>query len=434
MKLSRRRPTESVARPVAQFAAASLLAVAVLGALGVLLLRDVGRDEAVRHAKEVTRLAALRVVEPQVAPGLLRGDRDAVTRVDAAARALLDREEGIVRIRIWRADGTILYSDVREQINTRFPIGGEELEILRDGGVEAEVSELARAENRFEQDEGQLLEVYLQIRAPNGEPLLFESYQRFSSVTEDTRRLFVTLLPAALGGLLVLALLQLPLAWSMARRLQAGRREREALLRRALDASVDERRRIAADLHDGVVQELAAVSFNLAAAGQRAAGAPPELRDALTEGAGRARQSMRQLRSLVVDIYPPDLHRAGLPAALSDLAEGVRSRDIVPSVEVPEHLDLPTDVEELLFRSAQEAVRNVVKYADARNVHVAVVRENGHAVLEVRDDGRGFDPATVPDGHLGLRLLADAAAETGGRLAVDSSPSSGTSLRLEVPV
>jgi signal transduction histidine kinase len=418
---------------VAQFAAASLLAVAVLGVLGVLLLREFAREEAMFDAQEVTRVAALQVVEPSVAPGLVRGDADAVERIDRAARALIARDDRIVRIRIWRADGTILYSDVPEQIDTRFPLGDDELEILREGGVAAEVSQLERAENRFERDEERLLEVYLQIRAPNGEPLLFESYQHFSSIAEDTR-LLVTLLPAAVGGLLVLALLQLPLAWSMARRLQAGRREREALLRRALDASVDERRRIAADLHDGVVQELAAVAFNLSAAGRQAQDASPEVRAALEQGAAASRRSMRQLRTLVVDIYPPDLHRAGLPAALSDLADGVRARHIVPTVDVPADLDLPTDVEELLFRSAQEAVRNVVKYADAGHLHVAVTRSNGTAVLEVRDDGRGFDPAAVPDGHLGLRLLADAAAESGGRLAVDSGPDAGTLLRLEVPV
>lgn len=68
---SRRRSTESVARPVAQFAAASLIAVTLLGLIGVVLIRDVGRDEAIYDAQVVTRLAALRVVEPQVAPGLL---------------------------------------------------------------------------------------------------------------------------------------------------------------------------------------------------------------------------------------------------------------------------------------------------------------------------------------------------------------------------
>src|SRR4051812_23410178 len=204
-----RRSPDSVARPVAQFAVASLIAVLFLGLVGVFLLRQVGRGEAIHNATEVTRLAAIGIVQPTVAPGLLRGDPDAIERVDRAARALIDRDDGITRVKIWRADGTILYSDVPEQIDTRFPLGAKELEILRDGGVDAEVSQLDRAENRFEQDDDRLLEVYLQIRAPDGEPLLFESYQRFSSVTEDTRRLVVTLLPAAFGGLLVLALLQL---------------------------------------------------------------------------------------------------------------------------------------------------------------------------------------------------------------------------------
>ena len=96
-------------------------------------------------------------------------------------------------------------------------------------------------------------------------PLLYEDYERSSTISASSRRQWEGLLPALVGALLVLYLIQVPLAYSLARRLRAKQREREQLLRRAIDASDLERRRIAADLHDSAVQRLAGVSLSLAA-------------------------------------------------------------------------------------------------------------------------------------------------------------------------
>ena len=106
----------------------------------------------------------------------------------------------------------------------------------------------------------------------------------------------------------------------MARQLRKGQEEREQLLMRAIDASDAERRRIAGDLHDGVVQDLAGLSFSLAAASDRAAqrGAV-ESSEILDRAAASARRAVRQMRSLLVDIYPPNLHTVGLESALRDL-------------------------------------------------------------------------------------------------------------------
>ena len=123
----------------------------------------------------------------------------------------------------------------------------------------------------------------------------------------------------ALGALVVLELLQIPLAWSLATRLRQRQREREALLQRALDASDVERRRIASDLHDGVVQDLVGVAFTLAGAA-RDAEFRPGRRPSWSEAATSVRSSITALRSTLVDIYPPDLVEHGLPAALADLA------------------------------------------------------------------------------------------------------------------
>jgi signal transduction histidine kinase len=223
-----------------------------------------------------------------------------------------------------------------------------------------------------------------------------------------------------------------PLAWSRARGLQRGHRERERLLERAIEASDAERRRIAADLHDGVVQNLAGVSYSLAAA---ATSAPPKLSSTLEEAAAETRQGIRELRSLLVEIYPPELHRQGLEAALRDLVAPCAARGIVPRLEISREDDLPPAVAALFFRTAQEALRNVVKHASARRVDVEVRRDDTGATLLIQDDGAGFDPMAGQDGaHFGLRVLRDLAREAGGDLEIDSAPGRGTKIRLEVSV
>lgn len=111
----------------------------------------------------------------------------------------------------------------------------------------------------------------------------------------------------------------------------------------------------------------------------------------------------------------------------------LRGRDIDVELDVAGDLDLGEGAEALVFRAAQEAVRNVVAHAEADRVELGVHRENGHAVLTVSDDGRGFAADVQPKGHFGLRLIGDLAAEAGGRLDLDSAPGHGTRVRVEVP-
>src|SRR5262249_20878243 len=137
---------------------------------------------------------------------------------------------------------------------TTFTLGPDELRALRTEGVDAEVSDLAKPENRFERSYGKLLEVYQGIRGPHGTPLLYEEYLTYSSVADSANRLWSRFAPALIVSLIALELLQIPFAWSLAQRVRRGQNEREALLRRAIEASELERRRIAGNLHDGVVQ------------------------------------------------------------------------------------------------------------------------------------------------------------------------------------
>lgn len=425
-----------LASPVTQFALAGMAAVLVVGLVAAYLLGREGYDEAIRDAKQVTALTGEGIVEPVVGPGVLAGKPVALKRLN---RVVLDRvigHEGIVRVKIWDEDSRIVYSDEQRLVGGSYELGPEELEILRNGGVDAETTDLSEPENRFEPQGVDLLEVYLPIHARSGQPLLYETYLRSSFVASAGQRVWTTLAPVLIGALLVLGILQLPLAISLARRLRRGQQEREDLLERAIDASEMERRRIAQDLHDGVVQDLAGVSYSVAAAANRAEQDGDEEAGRLSRAASRLRQSVRDLRALLVEIYPPDLHRSGLGAALSDTIGGLNARGLEARSEVPADLELPRDVETLFFRISQEAIRNVVAHADAQHLKIVVDSDNGLAQLRIEDDGKGFDTAdrTGTRGHFGLRMLKDLTEEAGGTLAVDSAPGEGTRIAVEVPV
>jgi signal transduction histidine kinase len=429
----RRRASNSIAASVIQFAVTGMVVVLLLGFAAVELLRHTGTSEAIRDAKQVTRLAGDAVVAPNVTAALERGDPKAIAAMDRIVHSGL-LSNSVVRVKLWNTRGRIIYSDEHRLIGLTIPLKADELLTLRQGGVEAEVSNLSRPENRYERGYSKLLEVYLGVRAPSGQRLLFESYQRFSSISASGSRLWQRFLPALIGALVLLELAQIPLAWSLGRRLRRGQREREALLRRAIDASALERRRIAGDLHDGAVQNLAGVSYGLSAV----AGTLPsdsEARTAVEKGASETRRTVRELRTLLVDIYPPVLRRSGLRAALSDLLDGFSALGLEVRLDASPDLLVAPEVEELLFRVAQEALRNVRRHADARAVEVRVEATAHSVLLEVSDDGRGFQPNgdNESNGHFGLRVVGDLVRDAGGDLEVISAVGEGTVVRVEMP-
>jgi signal transduction histidine kinase len=342
-------------------------------------------------------------------------------------------------VKIWALDGRIVYSDEPRLIGSRFPLDESKLEVVETGGSEAELSDLDGPENRFERGEGELYEVYLAIRAPDGTPLVYETYQRADEVTSTGRRIWLPFAALLLVCLLLLWLVQVPLAWRLARRLERAQGDRERLLERAVEASADERRRIAADLHDGVVQDLAGISYSLSAAADGSDPEPsPELRTTLRDAAVGTRESMRRIRSLVVEIHPPNLETAGLEAAVTDLLAPLRIRGIETKLDVDGADSFPKDVDQLLYRATVEALRNVERHSGAGRVSVRIAGRDGVATLEVADDGSGFTPEERErrrsEGHVGLSLLEELAQRIGGRLDVRSAPGEGTTFTLEVPV
>jgi signal transduction histidine kinase len=416
---------------VARYVASALVAVVLISLLGVLLFREFGQDEAIRDAKDQTRASAKWAVEPVLTDDVLRGEPQALLVLDNAVRQRVLRGSSVVRVKIWDQTGRIVYSDEARLIGARYAMSPEERAEFEDDQIDAEVSDLDKPENRFERDFGELLEVYVGLTTPTGKRLRYEEYYRSSFIDERATRIFREFGYIALAALILLALIQLPLAWQLSRRVQRAQRERMELLQRAVEASEQERRRIAGDLHDGVVQNLAGVSYSLSAA---ASTAPPDLAPTLNEAATETRQGLRELRSLLVEIYPAELQREGLEAALEDLLAPCAAKGLKTHLEV-EDGDLPEEVERLFFRAAQEALRNVVKHADAERIDVQVAHRDGTATLRVEDDGSGFVVGErAEESHFGLRVLGDFVREVGGDLDIQSEPGRGTTVRVGVSV
>ena len=427
----------TVTRPVALFTLAGIVAVAIVGVATAIAARRVGTREATTDARTTTLIKAQNVVEPAVRDGLLAGQPAAVAAMDQVVRkSVLDRS--LVRVKIWRRDGEIVYSDEPRLQGTTYDLGEDELRAIDNGVIEAEVSDLTKPENRFERNRGKLLEVYLPIRTPNGQRVLFEAYYLYDAVAASGNRIWKNFAPVTIGALIALEVVQIPLAFSLARRLRTRQLERERLLRQAIDASDAERRRIASDLHDGVVQDLAGVAYQLSGSARRR-GAATRTATLLDDAATQVRESIKALRSLLVDIYPPKLADAGLPAALGDLLATLRPRGIETTCDVDGiEQEMPEQVTALVYRAAQEAIRNVLAHSHASNVSLTVTSRDGTATLDVVDDGVGFTPETAKaraeEGHLGLRGLDGLAVASGGRMDVRSAPGEGTRLHLEVPL
>jgi two-component system NarL family sensor kinase len=422
-----------VARAVLTFTLLGLLVLVLVGVSGTLVLRRLATDQAISEALDFTEFAS-RVVQRRVTDELIAGEARASA---AIAGVVFDAvlHDPVVRVKIWTADGTIVYSDESRLIGETYELGNDELEAIETGGVTAELSDLEAPENRFDRGHGDLLEVYTSIETPGGTPLLFETYQRFSSIANSQSRLLTSFAPVLVVALVAFAAIEIPLAWALARRVQRAQADRERYLQRAVDASDRERRRIAGDLHDGPVQDLAGLAMRLSAAAESTD--DDAAHETLSDAAGATRASIRTLRSAVVGVYPPNLQQAGLGPALSDLTARLQQEGLAVILVVDPPTGFDPDVDALLYRACQEALRNVDEHARATRVEVTVRRDGPRAVLEVADDGRGIEPDEASRarqaGHVGLQILEDLVRDAGGSLALLSRDGGGTVMRVEVP-
>ena len=423
----------SLRRLITMLTAAGVLLMCLVAVAGSLLSRQIAGSQAVREVAQTTDLLAESVLQPSLTNPMAT-DPKAAAALDPLVR---DRilSGSLLRVKLWSTDGKIVYSDETRLVGQTFGLDEGARAALSSPRTQAEITDLSRPENAFERDQAKLLEVYRPVWTPDGHELLFETYFRYDAVTDRSSELWHGFVGITLSSVGLLFLLLMPVMWALLRRTRQAQLQREAMMQRALDASTEERQRIAAALHDGIVQELAATSFGLAGAAEtaqaeRQSGLAEQLRSAATT----VRASLGGLRSLVVDLYPPSLRSAGLPAALRDLAATPVSRGPQVTVEIDDAAaaELSPDQQQAIYRIAQECLRNTVKHAGADNAEIRLFPVGDGACLQVSDSGVGFDPANRPARHLGLSLMRDVAGAIGGRLELRTAPGAGTSWRLWV--
>jgi signal transduction histidine kinase len=200
-------------------------------------------------------------------------------------------------------------------------------------------------------------------------------------------------------------------------------------------AALEERQRLARELHDSVSQALYGIVLNASTAQAVRQVDPPRLAGLLNDIVALAEAGLAEMRALIFELRPESLQEEGLVAALEKQAAAVQARrGITVRTALADEPDAPLAVKEALYRIAQEALHNVVKHASAAQVRVTLAREPGGVRLLIVDDGAGFDPADTPAGHLGLAGMRVRAEKIGARLDVTSALGRGTTIEVRAPV
>ncbi len=200
-------------------------------------------------------------------------------------------------------------------------------------------------------------------------------------------------------------------------------------------AAVEERQRLARELHDSVSQALYGIALGTRTAQDLLAQDPARVGPPLDYVRQMAEVGLAEMRALIFELRPESLEKEGLVAALSKQAAAFRARHGIAVEEVfAAEPPVPLEVKLAVLRIAQEALHNAAKHARPERIEVRLEPREGALLLEVGDDGLGFDPAADFPGHLGLRSMGERAFQLGGTLEISSAPGRGTRIRATIPV
>jgi signal transduction histidine kinase len=256
--------------------------------------------------------------------------------------------------------------------------------------------------------------------------------RRDGPLLDEDRRLLLHL-----AGQAATAVRNLRLTAELAARVEVIRQQADDLAAsrmRIVAAQDAERRRIQRDLHDGVQQEIVVLAAKLAMARQRLRRGAPRAEDLLAEVQRDVATLLHRAREFAHAVHPPVLADQGLLEAVEAQAARLPLGVLIKADAELRGTRYPQHVETTAWYVLSEALTNVVKHADARQVQVTLEQPDGLLMVEVRDDGIGFDPDAEPGACLGLAGLADRMSIVNGTLQVESVPGRGTLLRAEIPI
>jgi signal transduction histidine kinase len=200
-------------------------------------------------------------------------------------------------------------------------------------------------------------------------------------------------------------------------------------------AALEERQRLARELHDSVSQALYGIALGAKTARKLLDQNPDRAADPLEYVDSLAEAGLAEMRALIFELRPESLQSEGLAAALDKQAAALRARHgINVETDLCNEPDAPLEGKEALYRIAQEALHNTIRHARASRIRIRMQCSPNHVILEICDDGIGFDPTGNFPGHLGLHSMRERIERLGGTLAVKSAPGKGTEIRAWMPI
>ncbi len=200
-------------------------------------------------------------------------------------------------------------------------------------------------------------------------------------------------------------------------------------------AALEERQRLARELHDSVSQALYGIGLGARTARTQLDRDPQKALEPIEYVLSLVEIGLAEMRALIFELQPESLESEGLVAALEKQVESLHARHAidVDFVECPEP-DLPLAVKEAVYRIAQEAIHNTVKHAQASTLKILLACSADELVLELHDNGRGFDATASFPGHLGLHSMRERAMQLDGSVSIESEPGAGVFVRAEIPI
>ena len=325
-----------------------------------------------------------------------------VLAVDGSIVATWDADARVMSLRAWRDLGQSTLAYIRSVFDRRTQ--------SMDSPAFIVTEDISRAPAHLVpimESEGLRSLIEIPVVSPDGRPLGFFSvgYRTDHQVDEAEKRLFTALAERA------------AIAISNA---ELHERARHV-------ASLEERQRLARELHDSVSQALYGIALGARTARTLLDRDPPAAVEPVEYVLSLAETGLAEMRALIFELRPESLETEGLNGAIRKQVDAARARHGIKVDFLPcDEPDLPLAVKEAVYRIAQEALTNVVKHSEATQVRVTLSSTGDELKLEVDDDGKGFDTAGDFPGHLGLKSMRERAQNSGGRLEISSRPGAGT--------
>ncbi|HEX9124482.1 MAG TPA: PAS domain-containing protein [Actinomycetota bacterium] len=361
----------------------------------------------------------------RIPPGLI----EAVVRAEAAARSIGDVLPAVLYVDSNDGDGTNLFTSSQVERVLGYPVARwREEPALRRSRLHPDDRDRVNRERRRSRELGRPFRSEYRLLAADGR----EVWILDEAVPVSDGRGGTLFWRGVMVDVTERKQAQERLRASEALRWQ-NLEERRSLLARLEEAQEEERRRIAADLHDDSIQVISAADLQLQAL--LGAADDPDLRRGIGEVHETLKLAVDRLRHLLFELRPVTLDQEGLAAALRAYLEDLRF-PVAWTLDVELTEEPPPDLGAIVFRIAQEAVTNAGKHADAGRLEVRLAGPDGGIGLRVADDGRGFDPGDPEHptpGHIGLPTMVERAELAGGWCRVTSTPGTGTVVEAWIP-